>query len=113
VPPDGGTTGSAPDVGPAAGESLSGAAPTAVPAAAADLPQKNADGSDNPVEATAGSARSLETDQAAPAAAPALVQPDNGGGVDILVLLAIVLAAGVVLAFAGSVLIPRFARDDD
>ena len=113
VPPDGGTTGSAPDVGPAAGESLSGAAPTAVPAAAADLPQKNADGSDNPVEATAGSARSLETDQAAPAAAPAVVQPDEGGGVDILVLLAIVLAAGAVLAFAGSVLIPRFAGDGD
>lgn len=111
VPPDGGTTGNVPSVSSAAGEGVAGAVPTAVPAAAADLPQKNVDGSDNPVEATSGSARSLETDQAAPEAAPTLVRPDDGGGVDILVLLAIVLAAGAVLAFAGSVLIPRFVRD--
>lgn len=37
--------------------------------------------------------------------------PDDGG-IDILLLVAIVLAAGVVLAFAGSVLIPRIARGD-
>jgi hypothetical protein len=51
-----------------------------------------------------------EGDQAVPEAS-ALSESD-GNGIDILLLVAIVLGAGVVLAFAGSVIIPRIARDE-
>lgn len=53
--------------------------------------------------------RSLETDQSAPEVAPTAATDSDGDGIDILLLVAIALAAGVVLAFAGSVLIPRIA----
>lgn len=56
--------------------------------------------------------RSLETDQPAPEVAPTAATESDSDGIDILLLVAIALAAGVVLAFAGSVLIPRIARDD-
>lgn len=131
-PPDngvvGGTTGNAPDA-PGAGVSSRNNGATSSPGTT-PLPQAGEDGVPVP-DATdltgktvtdAGAARtdateppvikSLQTDQPAPEAARDASPESDGGGVDILLLVAIALAAGVVLAFAGSVLIPRIARDD-
>ena len=96
---------------PQTGEGGSEVVPSVPPPAATGLIDKNEAGSPRVNATEAPVIRSWQTDQAAPEAAPAAAQSD-GGGVDILVLVAIVLATGVVLAFAGSVLIPRIARDD-
>jgi hypothetical protein len=97
-----------PQTGP--GEAVSSPAP-----AASDLEDK--DGQAFGSRTDTDSADSLAVGQITqtaqpPEAAHSASTESDSGGVDILLLVAIALAAGVVLAFVGSVLIPRIARDD-